>query len=151
MACMHFSPLIHACRDSSPEMSYSVSSAKQNMNSMGTIKSKRLRYGIKAAIGFIFLVMVLGSSVLSKLTLVSLTDKLRAATGNEAVTLYWYLQFILLIPTFITFLRCLVFGVIGKTTKSFPWPKTKAIIFVSVYVLLLNVLYHTDAHIYTSL
>ena len=119
-------------------MSYSVSSAKQNMNSMGTIKSKRLRYGIKAAIGFIFLVMVLGSSVLSKLTLVSLTDKLRAATGNEAVTLYWYLQFILLIPTFITFLRCLVFGVIG----SFPWPKTKAIIFVSVHVLLLNVLYY---------
>ena len=109
--------------------------------------STKVLLGIKSIIGFALLIVVLGSSVLSKLTLVSLTDRLRSTYFNltagissdgrtTAVTLYWYLQFILLIPSLITFLRCIVVGVIGKTTKSFPWPTFKAIIFVSLFVVL---------------
>lgn len=91
--------------------------------------------------------VVLGSSVLSKLTLVNLTGRLRKATHslnatrsgnitleerNTAVTLYWYLQFIVLIPNLLTFLRCLVFGVVGKTTITFPWPNKRALVLVSL-------------------
>ena len=109
--------------------------------------SKRLIFAIKAVIGIVFMILVLGCSVLSKLTLVSLTDKLRSVTyypnstkrdnaasdedKTTAVTLYWYLQFVLLIPNFITLVRCLAFGVIGKTTKTFPWPKGRYILLVS--------------------
>lgn len=111
---------------------------------MKQLVSKKVLFGIKAAIGLAFLVTVLGCSVLSKLTLLSLTDQLRSVTNNRtesvelslenrvaAVTMYWYIQFILLIPSFITFLRCIVVGVIGKTTNSFPWPSGKAILYVS--------------------
>ena len=114
-------------------------SAKENTKKS---TSKQVLLGIKAAIGFAFLIVVLAASVLNKLTLVSLTDRLRNVTYTNtenitpesrvaAVTLYWYIQFFLLIPSFITFIRCLVVGVIGKTTKSFPWPTGKAIIYVS--------------------
>lgn len=98
------------------------------------------------------MLIVLGSSVVSKLTLVSLTGRLRNVTHsinvhdplnatrrnitleerNTAVTLYWYLQFIVLIPNVLTFLRCLVFGVLGKTTKTFPWPNGRALVLVSM-------------------
>lgn len=96
-------------------------------------------FGIKAAIGLVFLIVVLASSVLSKLTLVTLTDQLRIASPvndnpedvSRRVTLYWYFQLILLIPSFITFVRCFVVGVFGKTTKSFPWPTGRAILYVS--------------------
>ena len=102
------------------------------------------------------MIIVLGTSVLSKLTLVSLTDKLRnvtyypnstkrAAADNEvdfdtAVTLYWYLQFVLLVPNLITFVRCLAFGVIGKTTITYPWPKGCNILLVSFTKLSSNIL-----------
>ena len=98
-------------------------------------------FGIKAAIGLVFLIAILASAVLSKLTLVTLTDQLRIAKGDSPearetqVTLYWYIQLILLIPSFITFVRCFVVGVIGKTTKSFPWPTGKAILYVRLSVL----------------
>ena len=123
-------------------------SADQPIDPIETMKSKRLLFTIKAGIGFVILVLVLGSSVLSKLTLVSLTDRLRSVTyfpanaskkditaegRSTAVTLYWYLQLVLLIPNFITFLRCLAFGVLGKTTKTFPWPKGTAVFYVSIH------------------
>ena len=118
--------------------------------------SKRFIFAVKTVLGCIFMIIVLGTSVLSKLTLVSLTDKLRnvtyypnstkrAAADNEvdfdtAVTLYWYLQFVLLIPNLITFVRCLAFGVIGKTTTTYPWPKGRNILLVSFTKLSSNIL-----------
>ena len=112
---------------------------------MDSVKTKKVLLGIKGFIGVIFLFIVLVSSVLSKLTLISLADRLRNATyypnaskrdvteqeRTTAVTLYWYLQFVLLIPNFITLVRCLAFGVIGKTTRTYPWPKARAIFLVS--------------------
>ena len=113
---------------------------------MDTVKTKKVLLCIKGFIGVVFLVIVLVSSVLSKLTLVSLADRLRNVTyypnaskkdtteheRTTAVTLYWYLQFVLLIPNFITLVRCLAFGVIGKTTRTYPWPKARAIFWVSL-------------------
>ena len=98
------------------------------------------------------MLVVLGSTVVSKLTLVGLTGRLRNATHslnatrsnitleerNTAVTLYWYLQFIVLIPNVLTFLRCLVFGVLGKTTITFPWPNRRALVLVSALCYVVN-------------
>ena len=110
----------------------------------GTKKSKVFPCSIciKILIGILFLI-ALGSN---KLTLIILIGKLRNTTSsfnnssrneiaaeekNTAVTLYWYLQLILLVPNFITFLRCLVFGVLSKTTKNYPWPTKWAFFTVS--------------------
>ena len=128
-----------------PETSLNRSQPEQNANTVDSAKSKMVLLGIKGFIGVVFLVIVLGSSVLSKLTLVSLADQLRNTTyypnaskrditeqqRTTAVTLYWYLQFVLLIPNFITLVRCLAFGVIGKTTRTYPWPTARAVFLVS--------------------
>ena len=120
---------------------------ERNSNPTDTMKTKWLLFRPKTIVGVIFLVIVLGSNVLSKLTLVSLTARLKNVTyfpnaskdditsedRSTAVTLYWYLQLVLLIPNFITFFRCFAFGVLGKTTKIFPWPKKRAFVWVSVF------------------
>ena len=109
------------------------SPSKNEKEAPKQMTSKQVLLGIKAAIGIVLLVVVLASSVLSKLTLVALTDQLRAAENKDGqVTFYWYIQFVLLIPSFITLVRCFVVGVFGKTSKSFPWPSGKAILYVSV-------------------
>ena len=95
--------------------------------------------GLKAVIAIVFFVIFLVSSVLGKLTLLSLTKALRNFTmpfSNEIVTrnltvkekeemmynsrsnpvsIYWQLLIILILPNFITFLRCLFFGFLGKS------------------------------------
>ena len=135
----------NSCRTPDPESSLNRTQAEQTTTPVDTVKTKKVLLCIKSFIGVVFLVIVLVSSVLSKLTLVSLADRLRNVTyypnaskkdtteheRTTAVTLYWYLQFVLLIPNFITLVRCLAFGVIGKTTRTYPWPKARAIFFVS--------------------
>ena len=108
---------------------------------------------LKLIIGIVFFFIVLTCSVMSKLTLVSLTDALRHYTwdfqksgttrpvketeewrknkGEKTIALYWYLLLILLLPNAITFLRCLFFGVLGKTKKSYPWPRWSSAFLVS--------------------
>lgn len=106
---------------------------------------------LKILIGLIFFIIVLVSSVLSKLTLVSLTDALRHHTWlyqngtkptddeqnkwrikhrSNVISLYWQLLLVLLVPSCFTFLRCLFFGFLGKTMKSYPWPKGSAVLLV---------------------
>ena len=135
----------HSDGDRRMFMSLNNRTQKENEPSTNATASKCLLFTIKTVIGFMFFLIVLGSAVLSKLTLVSLTDKLRSVTDypnftivskedeTKVVTIYWYLQFILLIPNVITLVRCLAFGVIGKTTKTFPWPKGRSIILVSAF------------------
>ena len=118
--------------------------------------SRRILLTLKIAIGLVFFVVVLVSSVLSKLTLVSLTDALRSLTWmyhnntptdekewkknnlDKTVSLYWQLLLVLLAPNCLTFLRCLFFGVLGKTRKSYPWPTASAafLVMLNVYLLL---------------
>ena len=118
------------------------------------------KYATKVFIGIVLLTFVLVCTVFSKLTLVSLTDRLRSVTAvhfNEsqaylyddnqgeitlipflvendlAVSLYWQLLHIVIVPNIISFLRSLAFGVLGKTSKNFPWPGRKAVLIVSAY------------------
>ena len=113
------------------------------------IPGTRVFFVIKVLFGIIFFLLVLVCTVFSKLTLVSLTDKLRElsfcnnTTVNPTyteksenslpmlVSLYWQLLLVMVIPTFIVFMRSLVFGVLGKTTQTYPWPKMKSAILVS--------------------
>ena len=88
--------------------------------------------------------LVLICTVFSKLSLVGLTDDLSEvsrlvtngsgsdpSTVARAVALYWQLLLILLIPNFVTFLRCMLFGCLGKSGSSFPFPTKMALIAVS--------------------
>lgn len=86
---------------------------------------------------------VLLCTVFSKLSLVGLASHLGdvqrmvsngsgtdPATIRKGVSLYWQLLLILLIPNCITFLRCLLFGSVGKSGHSFPFPRRSAFIAV---------------------
>ncbi len=92
--------------------------------------------------------LVLLCTVFSKLSLVGLTDDLKEisrlvsngsgsdpSTVARGVALYWQLLLILLIPNFITFLRCMLFGCLGKSSQSFPFPTQMALIMVSSIIL----------------
>ena len=108
--------------------------------------TRRVLYALKFFIGMLLFVLVLACSMFSKLTLVSITDQLRNVTGNitasgtrdpdeianrsRATRLYWQLFFIMVLPNVLTFARSFVFGVFGKTKKSFPWPMPSAILLV---------------------
>ena len=129
-----------------------TSSSRPRSDNTGISKNQqRLLLVVKVIFGFILFTIVLVCTVFSKLTLVNLTSQLRmftrcndtlpstcpkqideAGTRDEAVTIYWQLFFIIIIPTLLTFLRTLVFGVLGKTTKTFPWPKLSSGIAVSI-------------------
>ena len=103
--------------------------------------------GLKAIIGIIFFIVFLSSSMFSRITLLSLTNELRNMTMNgtfdhknrnltneeksEAITVYWQLLIILLVPNLLTLLRCLFFGFLGKTITNFPWPNKLAVLAVS--------------------
>ena len=108
--------------------------------------TRRVLYALKFFIGMLLFVFVLACSMFSKLTLVSITDQLRNVTWNitasgtqvpdeianrsRATSLYWQLFFIMVLPNVLTFARSFVFGVFGKTKKSFPWPMPSAILLV---------------------
>ena len=119
-------------------------------------------FAAKVFFGIVLLAFILVCTVFSKLTLVSLTDRLRSVTAvhfNEsrtylydedqgettlipflaehdiAVSLYWQLLLIFIVPNIISFLRSLAFGVLGKTQKNFPRPEAYAIFLVSSILL----------------
>ena len=108
--------------------------------------TRRALYALKFFIGMLLFVFVLACSMFSKLTLVSITDQLRNVTWNitasgtrvpdeiasrsRATRLYWQLFFIMVLPNVLTLARSFVFGVFGKTKKSFPWPMPSAILLV---------------------
>ena len=106
--------------------------------------TRRILYALKFFIGVLLFILVLGCSMFSKLSLVSITDNLRTVTLNrsresgksaaeltdKAATLYWQLFFVMILPNVLTFFRSFVFGVFGKTRKTFPWPTPSAILLV---------------------
>ena len=81
---------------------------------------------------------VLVGTVLSKVSLVSITGRMFNLTrfpDEHALprsVLFIQLTFFLVIPEVVSFIRCLVWGVIGKTTESFPWPTLSAFVLVSL-------------------
>ena len=78
-------------------------------------------------------------SVLSKVTLVSITGRMFSFVSSRdghmhtlpQSILFVQLTLILVIPEAVSFIRCLIWGVIGKTTERFPWPNRSAFIGVS--------------------
>ena len=129
-----------------------------NDDSSESKRVKKLLFVVKVIFGIFFYVIVLVSTVFSKLTLVNLTHKLRTFTTDPSnskpkslsVALYWQLLLVIMIPTFITFVRSLVSGVLGKTTKTFPWPTMRSAITVSAknvsYIVLNSVFECTVYH-----
>ena len=157
---------LYSCRTSdaqppaSAHVSYqrnetSLSSAETSPRENCSEKGKKwILLLIKWSIGTILCAFVLVCTVFSKLTLVSLTDKLRSVTAfNEtylvndfppddprhdvAVSLYWQLLLVVIIPSIISWVRSLVFGVLGKTQKNFPYPVWWAILLVNLYINLI--------------
>ena len=92
---------------------------------------------VKVAIGALLFALVLSATVVSKLTLISMTSRLGSAlvadvvvTGT-AVSLYWQLLFVIMVPQCVTFVRTMLRGVCGKRTSTFPWPTYRALAVVS--------------------
>jgi hypothetical protein len=101
---------------------------------------------------FVFIILAFSSSFLSKITLVSLTNSLKYHTWmyqnesiaiseeeqdnwdmqhwDDSVSLYWQLLLIMMVPNGLTFLRCLLFGCLWKTKKTYPWPTWCAVFWV---------------------
>ena len=160
------------CSETTPENSSSKDDANVVRYQQGTVKggtasqtNKKKKWCLtlaKVLFGIVLFTSILVCTVFSKLTLVSLTDRLRSVTAvhfNEsrtylydddqgettlkpflvendiAVSLYWQLLLIVIIPSIISFLRSLVFGVLGKTSKNFPWPRLTAISTVSEHAV----------------
>ena len=110
--------------------------------------TKRVLLCIQGIIGILLFAIVLVCSLLSKLSLLSITDRLRQLTiangsnstakaaRNEAAGLYWQLFFVMVLPNCVTFVRSFVFGVFGKTRKSYPWPSRWALLGVSISIVL---------------
>ena len=109
--------------------------------------TRRVLYALKIFIGMLLFVFVLACTIFSKLTLISITDQLRNVVWNitangtpapdeianrsHAARLYWQLFLIVILPNVLAFVRSFVFGVFGKTKKSFPWPVPSSILLVS--------------------
>ena len=82
---------------------------------------------------------VCAGAVLNKVSLVGITGRMfhlsnwsdRGEHTTPRSVLFIQLTFMLVIPEVVSFVSCLVRGVIGKTTKSFPWPSRWALFLVS--------------------
>jgi len=107
-----------------------------------------LRIAKFAAVSFVVLCATIGTTV-NKVTLVSITGRMHDLSSNfcdynKASELsmedqsqmgsicFFQLVAIMIIPDFVSFLRCLIWGVAGKTTDTFPWPTWKSILLVRV-------------------
>lgn len=117
-----------------------------------TKRQKQILVGIKFLFGVLLFLTVLTCNVLSKLSLVSLTEKLwiashnisdqstpsvlQASNTNKAVTVYWQLFLVVIIPQCVTFIRSFAFGVLGKSSRSFPWPSIVGTIVVSIVIII---------------
>ena len=97
--------------------------------------TRKTRYLFILMIRALLLVVVLSFTVLSKLSLISMTSRLKAALAREeqgaAVSLYWQLLLVIMVPQCVTFVRTMLRGVCGKRTATFPWPTIRALLVVS--------------------
>jgi len=97
-------------------------------------------YRIIKWIALIFIALcILAGTVLSKVSPVSITGRMfnltRSPNGHTIPrsVLFIQLTLLLVIPDVVSFIRCLVWGVIGKSREKFPWPSRWAFIGVSMH------------------
>ena len=127
--------------------SRTLTDRKKNPDAGVSKHTRRALVCIQGVIGVSLFAIVLICSVLSKLSLLSITDHLRQLTWDitpkngsgsgfryrsEAAGLYWQLFFIMVLPNCVTFVRSFIFGVFGKTKESYPWPSRLALVGVSL-------------------
>ena len=96
-----------------------------------------------AAISFVVLCTIIGAT-LNKVTLVSITGRMYNLSNSTNLSLnekrhgliyFIELVIIMAIPDIVGFFRCLIWGVIGKTAETHPWPSWKSIVMVSVQLV----------------
>ena len=98
--------------------------------------SKLLRI-IKIVALVLIAACTLVGTVFSKISFVSITSRMytlytdNSSANSDKSQIFVQLVFILVVPEIVCFLHCLVWGVIGKTDRSFPWPSRKAVLLVS--------------------
>ena len=111
---------------------------KTTVNTEGKAQLWFLRIAKYTAIAFVVVCAWLGI-IINKVTLVSITGRMYSLSNSTesgvadektGSMLYVQLVAIMIIPEFVSFFRCLIWGVIGKTTKTFPWPNWKLILLV---------------------
>ena len=99
-----------------------------------------LRIAKLAAISFVVLCAIIGAT-LNKVTLVSITGRMYNVTNhnnssikNHRLGSIYFIELVIImaIPDVVSFFRCLIWGVIGKTAETHPWPSWKSIVMVSV-------------------
>ena len=105
------------------------------------VKASQLQFyrNIKRIALVVIAICVCVGGVVSKVTLVSITGRMfNLVSLRDGYThtlpqsaLFFQLTLILVIPEVISVIRCLIWGVIGKTSKSFPWPSRSALVVVS--------------------
>ena len=105
------------------------------------VKASQLQFyrNIKRIALVVIAIFVCVGGVVSKVTLVSITGRMFSLVslrdGNMQTlpqsALFAQLTLILVIPEVVSFVRCLIWGVLGKTAESFPWPSRSAFIAVS--------------------
>ena len=113
-----------------------------NTTTPDNTKTRRTLLRIIKVMALVFIALCVGvGSVVSKVSLVSITSHSRiinytqssdgrAGASPESV-LFIQLTLLLVIPEVVSFIRCLVWGVIGKTSESYPWPSKSAFLKVS--------------------
>ena len=91
---------------------------------------------IKIVALFLIAACTLVGTVFSKISFVSITSRMYTLytdnAGNPIKSqIFVQLVFVLIVPEIVCFFHCLVWGVIGKTDRSFPWPRWRAMLLVS--------------------
>jgi len=134
--------------NSADEKDGEKSDDKKRDDSKGNRQLWILRIAKFVAISFVVLCAMIGTSV-NKVTLASITGKMHKlsnCTNTTNSTLssedktrigsicYIELVVIMIIPDFVSFLRCLLWGVVGKNTDTYPWPTWKDILLVRLAI-----------------
>ena len=115
--------------------------ASESPSKQTTNRSYAFYRSIKRIALIVIGICVCIGAVVSKVTLVGITSKMfnlincRDGHKHTLSQSVWFAQLtlILVIPEVVSFIRCLIWGVIGKTAERFPWPSRSAIIGVSQY------------------
>ena len=108
-----------------------------------------LRITKYTAISLVVFCALIGT-IVNKVTLVSITGRMHNLYNSTGTSLqkekngsklYIELVMIMVIPDFVSFFRCLIWGVIGKTTETFPWPTWKSVLLVRIYYFIIVLLF----------
>lgn len=117
-------------------------STAENDNLRSDKQSAFLRI-VRHVVRVVVFIVVLGCLVLAKLSFVAMSQRFNDTRPNPAdesdtrwkgmrAANFWRILIALIIPSVLSFLRCVWCGLISRTRKNYPWPSKSAIVVVSV-------------------